>query len=83
MTAPIRLESTMISSTGIVSTESREAPFAVAADIKSAHRLVKVRSQDWGYMCCRSYSLLMLYGATKSVLSGFHRPRTGGPASSV
>ena len=37
--------------------ESREAPFAVEADIKSAHRLVKVRSQDWGYMCCRSDSL--------------------------
>ncbi len=37
--------------------ESREAPFAVAADIKSAHRLVTVRSQDWGYMCCRSDSL--------------------------
>ncbi len=28
--------------------QSREAPFAVAADIKSAHRLVKIRSQDWG-----------------------------------
>ncbi len=26
--------------------ESREAPFAVAADIKSAHRFVKIRSQD-------------------------------------
>ena len=40
--------------------ESREAPFAVAADIKSAHRhrLVKIRSQDWGYMCFRSDSLL-------------------------
>ena len=37
--------------------ESGEAPFAVAADIKSAHRLVKIRSQDWGYMCCRSDSL--------------------------
>ena len=37
--------------------ESGEAPFAVAADIKSAHRLVKIRSQEWGYMCCRSDSL--------------------------
>ena len=36
--------------------ESGEAPFAVAADIKSAHRLVKVKREDWGYMCCRSDS---------------------------
>ena len=36
--------------------ESGEAPFAVAADIKSAHRLVKIKREDWGYMCCRADS---------------------------
>ena len=35
---------------------SGEACFCVSADIKSAHRLVKVRRSDWGYMCCRSNS---------------------------
>ena len=35
------------------SVESREAPFCVSADIKAAHRLVKIRKADWGYMCCR------------------------------
>eukprot|EP00435_Cladocopium_sp_Y103_P055965 s367_g18.t1 len=38
------------------STGTREAPFCVSADIKAAHRLVKIRSRDWGYMCCRSDS---------------------------
>eukprot|EP00435_Cladocopium_sp_Y103_P025990 s72_g6.t1 len=37
-------------------TETREAPFCVSADIKAAHRLVKIRSCDWGYMCCRADS---------------------------
>eukprot|EP00435_Cladocopium_sp_Y103_P073986 s172_g46.t1 len=36
--------------------ESREAPFCVSADIRSAHRLVKIREDDWGYICCRSDS---------------------------
>ena len=35
---------------------SGEACFCVSADIKAAHRLVKVRRSDWGYMCCRSNS---------------------------
>eukprot|EP00435_Cladocopium_sp_Y103_P070514 s291_g35.t1 len=34
------------------SLETREAPFAVSADIKSAHRL----SSDWGFVACRSDS---------------------------
>ena len=38
------------------STETGEAPFCVSADIKAAHRLVKVRESDWGYMCCRTDS---------------------------
>eukprot|EP00435_Cladocopium_sp_Y103_P055878 s2941_g18.t1 len=38
------------------SLETREAPFAVSADIKSAHRLVKLRSSDWGFVACRSDS---------------------------
>eukprot|EP00435_Cladocopium_sp_Y103_P066172 s60_g28.t1 len=36
------------------SVESREAPFCVSADIKAAHRLVKIRRRDWPYMCCRA-----------------------------
>eukprot|EP00435_Cladocopium_sp_Y103_P026445 s953_g6.t1 len=36
------------------SVESREAPFCVSADIKAAHRLVKIRRRDWPYMCCKS-----------------------------
>eukprot|EP00435_Cladocopium_sp_Y103_P044902 s3525_g12.t1 len=38
------------------SVESREAPFCVSADIRSAHRLVKVRRKDWPFMCCRADS---------------------------
>ena len=37
-------------------TATREAPFCVSADIKAAHRLVKVRKVDWGYTCCRADS---------------------------
>eukprot|EP00435_Cladocopium_sp_Y103_P054310 s357_g17.t1 len=37
-------------------TETKEAPFCVSADIKAAHRLVKIRQSDWGYMCCRADS---------------------------
>ena len=36
--------------------ESKEAPFCVSADIKSAHRLVKIRERDWPYLCCRADS---------------------------
>jgi len=36
--------------------ESGEACFCVSADIKAAHRLVKIRRSDWGYMCCRADS---------------------------
>eukprot|EP00435_Cladocopium_sp_Y103_P068509 s490_g31.t1 len=36
--------------------DSGEAPFCVSADIKAAHRLVKVRRQDWCYLCCRANS---------------------------
>eukprot|EP00435_Cladocopium_sp_Y103_P029251 s3649_g7.t1 len=37
--------------------ETKEAAFCVSADIKSAHRLVKVRESDWPYLCCRADSL--------------------------
>eukprot|EP00435_Cladocopium_sp_Y103_P016814 s740_g4.t1 len=37
--------------------ESKEAPFCVSADIKAAHRLVKIRQADWPYLCCRADSL--------------------------
>eukprot|EP00435_Cladocopium_sp_Y103_P050988 s1843_g15.t1 len=37
-------------------TETMEAPFCVSADIKAAHRLVKVRRADWGFLCCRADS---------------------------
>ena len=33
-----------------------EAPFCVSADIQSAHRSVKVREADWGYLACKSDS---------------------------
>ena len=33
-----------------------EAPFCVRADIKAAHRLVKIRRSDWGFICCRADS---------------------------
>ena len=36
--------------------EMKEAPFVVSADIKAAHRLVKVRKEDWGLLACRSDS---------------------------
>lgn len=38
------------------SVETREAPFCVSADIKSAHRLVKIRKMDWPYMACKADS---------------------------
>ena len=37
-------------------TSAKEAPFCVSADIKAAHRLVKVRKVDWRYTCCRADS---------------------------
>ena len=37
-------------------TETGEAVFCVSADIKAAHRLVKIRKSDWGYLCCRADS---------------------------
>ena len=37
--------------------ETKEAPFCVSADIKAAHRLVKIREADWPYICCRADSL--------------------------
>jgi len=36
--------------------ETKDAPFCVSADIRAAHRLVKVRKKDWGYMCCKADS---------------------------
>ena len=36
--------------------ESREAPFAISADIRAAHRLVKIRPSDWGFLACRADS---------------------------
>ena len=36
--------------------EMKEAPFVVSADIKAAHRLVKVCRKDWGLLACRSDS---------------------------
>eukprot|EP00435_Cladocopium_sp_Y103_P008858 s800_g2.t1 len=37
--------------------EPKEAAFCVSADIKAAHRLVKIRQADWPYLCCRADSL--------------------------
>ena len=37
-------------------TETKGAPFCVSADIRAAHRLVKIRRSDWGYMCCKADS---------------------------
>ena len=37
-------------------TERREAMFTLAADIKSAHRLVKIRQWDWPLLGCKSSS---------------------------
>jgi len=36
--------------------EMKEAVFSVSADIKSAHRLVKIARRDWGLMACRADS---------------------------
>ena len=36
--------------------ETREAPFAFSADIRAAHRLVKIRPSDWGFLACRADS---------------------------
>ena len=78
MTAPIRSGSTMISPTGIapnglgllkwrqwsVNVLSRGRLHFLVADIKSAHRLVKIRPQDWGCAAVQIL-ILMLFGATK------------------
>ena len=37
-------------------TGTAEAVFCVSADIKAAHRLVKIRRCDWGLLCCRADS---------------------------
>eukprot|EP00435_Cladocopium_sp_Y103_P018494 s3398_g4.t1 len=37
-------------------TDTREATFCVSADIKAAHRLVKIRKADWGLLCCKANS---------------------------
>ena len=39
-----------------VARASKEARFAMSADISSAHRLVKIRRQDWPLLCCRAHS---------------------------
>ena len=39
-----------------VARASKEACFAMLADISSAHRLVKIRRQDWPLLCCRAHS---------------------------
>jgi hypothetical protein len=36
--------------------ETKDAPSCVSADVQAAHRLVKVRKKDWGYMCCKADS---------------------------
>eukprot|EP00435_Cladocopium_sp_Y103_P066733 s1270_g29.t1 len=36
--------------------ESGEAAFCVSADIKAAHRLVKIKRADWGLLCCKADS---------------------------
>ena len=36
--------------------ETREAPFAISAHIRAAHRLVKIRPSDWGFLACRADS---------------------------
>jgi hypothetical protein len=37
-------------------TETKEARFSISADIKSAHRLVKLRSRDHPLICCKASS---------------------------
>ena len=37
-------------------TETKEARFSISADIKSAHRLVKLRSRDHPLICCKTSS---------------------------
>eukprot|EP00435_Cladocopium_sp_Y103_P002182 s465_g1.t1 len=41
----------------VMAVESKEAAFCLSADIKAAHRLVKIRQADWPYLCCRADSL--------------------------
>eukprot|EP00435_Cladocopium_sp_Y103_P053047 s1952_g16.t2 len=36
--------------------DTGEAPFCVSADIRAAHRLVKIGRSVWGLLCCRSSS---------------------------
>ena len=38
--------------------ETREAPFAISADISQAHRRVKIRKEDWPLLACRSSKLI-------------------------
>ena len=35
---------------------SKEACFAISADIQAAHRLVLIRKKDWRLLCCRAHS---------------------------
>ena len=38
-------------------TETAEAPFCLSADVRAAHRLVKIRESDWPYIARRCNSL--------------------------
>ena len=37
-------------------TETKEAMFSISADIRSAHRLVKIRQKDHPLICCKASS---------------------------
>ena len=36
--------------------DTKEAVFTISADIKAAHRLVKIRKCDWSLLCCKADS---------------------------
>ena len=36
--------------------EQKEPPFAITGDVAAAHRLVRIRRQDWGLLACRAES---------------------------
>ena len=58
--------------------ETKDAPFCVSADIRAAHRLVKVRRKDWATCVAKQIRVQIQFGSTKQGHLGFQALPTGG-----
>ena len=63
--------------------ETREAVFCVSDDIKAAHRLVKLREEDWPYVCCVLIPCRRLFGSTRWERLEYQVLLTGGRSFSL